>query len=190
MQQKKRHYKRLINKVSIEWKRGEEWTFTSNNSPGLVFRSHSTHRGCQWSLPLQWQMHMWWTIIITIWIRPMMKLPPFWHTGLCFLRRQSREIMMMMAISMRGGIGEVCHHWQWHAKSWGHYLAQVNPYGIHVESMESISNSMWNLWNQCWLETTANLLFHGHHGFNVEWSWNGQFHMEAIAISPGFHWIP
>jgi hypothetical protein len=33
----------------------------------------------------------------------------------------------------------------------GLYLARVNPYGIHVESMESMGNSMWNPWNQCWL---------------------------------------
>ena len=30
-------------------------------------------------------------------------------------------------------------------------------------------------------------LFHGHHGFHVEWSWHGQFHMESMAIPPGFH---
>ena len=35
--------------------------------------------------------------------------------------------------------------------SGGLYLAQVNPYGIHVESMESITNSRWNPWNECWL---------------------------------------
>ena len=33
----------------------------------------------------------------------------------------------------------------------GLYLAWVIPYGIHVESMESIGNSIWNPWNECWL---------------------------------------
>ena len=33
----------------------------------------------------------------------------------------------------------------------GLYLARVIPYGIHVESMESIENSIWNPWNECWL---------------------------------------
>ena len=46
--------------------------------------------------------------------------------------------------------------------SQGLYLAWVNPYGIHVESMESIM-----------AESSANLLFHGHHGFHMEGSWNG-----------------
>jgi len=46
----------------------------------------------------------------------------------------------------------------------GLYLAWVNPYGIHgihqvfhVETMESLL-----------AEASANLLFHGHHGFHVE----------------------
>jgi len=43
----------------------------------------------------------------------------------------------------------------------GLYLARVNPYGFHqvfhVESMESLL-----------AEASANLLFHGHHGFHVE----------------------
>ena len=47
----------------------------------------------------------------------------------------------------------------------------VNPYGIHVESME------WML-----AGTAANSLYHGHHGFHVEWSWNGPFLMESITI--------
>ena len=33
----------------------------------------------------------------------------------------------------------------------GLYLPRVIPYGIHVESMESIRNSIWNPWNECWL---------------------------------------
>ena len=24
----------------------------------------------------------------------------------------------------------------------------------------------------------------------MEWSWNGQLHMESSAVPPGFHWIP
>ena len=39
----------------------------------------------------------------------------------------------------------------------GLYLARVNPYGFHMESMESLL-----------AEASANLLFHGHHGFHVE----------------------
>ena len=68
---------------------------------------------------------------------------------------------------------------------------------IHMESM-------WNPWNPSPIPC-------GIHGMNVgwdhsqfivpwtswipygmimEWSWNGQFHMESIAIPPGFLWIP
>ena len=39
----------------------------------------------------------------------------------------------------------------------GLYLARVIPYGIHMESMESML-----------AETPANFLFHGHLGFHVE----------------------
>ena len=28
------------------------------------------------------------------------------------------------------------------------------------------------------------------YGIIMEWSWNGQFHMESITIPHGFHWIP
>jgi len=38
-----------------------------------------------------------------------------------------------------------------HATTRGLYLARVNPYGFHMESMESIRYSMWNPWNHCWL---------------------------------------
>jgi hypothetical protein len=33
----------------------------------------------------------------------------------------------------------------------GVYLPRVIPYGIHLESMESLRNSIWNPWNQHWL---------------------------------------
>ena len=33
----------------------------------------------------------------------------------------------------------------------GLYLPWVILYGIHVESMEYIKNSIWNPWNECWL---------------------------------------
>lgn len=90
---------------------------TSNNGPGL-FQSHSTHRGCWGSLLLWWQMHMWWMIIIAIWTWPVMKLPPFGHAAMYFLRRQSRGIATMMAgipaewvlarfIIISGGMGGV-----------------------------------------------------------------------------------
>jgi hypothetical protein len=36
-------------------------------------------------------------------------------------------------------------------KNGGLYLPWVIPYGIHLESMESIRNSIWNPWNQHWL---------------------------------------
>jgi len=46
------------------------------------------------------------------------------------------------------------------------------PRLIHVESMESIM-----------AESSANLLFHGHHGFHMEGSWNGHGMVNSI-------WIP
>ena len=59
----------------------------------------------------------------------------------------------------------------------GLYLAQVNPYGIHVESMESISNSMWNPWNECWLgplpiHCSMDIMdsIWNDHGMVMEWS--------------------
>ena len=54
---------------------------------------------------------------------------------------------------------------------------------FHVESME------WML-----AGTTANSLFHGHHGFHVEWSWNAHGMVNSIwnpllfhLDSTGFH---
>ena len=61
----------------------------------------------------------------------------------------------------------------------GLYLAWVNPYGIHGINVgwdHSQSIVPWTSWIPC--------------GMIMEWSWNGQFHMESIAIPPGFHWIP
>ena len=60
--------------------------------------------------------------------------------------------------------------------NWGIYLPQVNPYEIHVESME------WML-----AGTTANSLFHGHHGLHVEWSWNGHGMVHSIWNPSLFH---
>ena len=115
-------------------------------------------------------------------------------------------------------------YWNWdeacirYRDKGGLYLAWVNPYGIHVESMESISNSMWIPWNECWLRPQPiygsmdimDSMWNDHGmvmewsipygihcystwipcGMIMEWSWNGQFHMASIAIPPGFHWIP
>ena len=94
--------------------------------------------------------------------------------------------------------------WQWYLiwfvlRSWkqtdddiegGLYLARVNPYGIHVESMESISNSMWNPWNECWLRPQP-----------IHWSmdimdsiWNDHGMVMEWSIPYGIHhystWIP
>jgi hypothetical protein len=58
----------------------------------------------------------------------------------------------------------------------GLYLAQVNPYGIHVESMESML-----------AEASTNLLFHGM--VNSIWIPHGfhRFHMEFGHIHLEFH---
>ena len=49
---------------------------------------------------------------------------------------------------------------------------------FYVESIESML-----------AETTANLGFHGNHGFHVEYLWNSQFYMESIAITHGFQYF-
>ena len=61
-----------------------------------------------------------------------------------------------------------------------------NPYGIHGIHQEFHMESMeWML-----AETPANFLFHGHHGFQMEWGWNGHGKINSIWIPHGFHWIP
>jgi hypothetical protein len=68
----------------------------------------------------------------------------------------------------------------------GLYLARVNPYGIHVESMESIRNSMWNPWNQCWLKPqpiccSMDIMdsMWNDHGMDMEWLIPHGFHMDS-----------
>ena len=106
--------------------------------------------------------------------------------GLCLVSRRWQHLWKKMylsperyAVSM--SLKSLCHSKDpQDAQSWDLYLPQYNTYGIHLESMESML-----------AETTANSLFHGHHGFHVEWSWNGQFHMESITIPWNRSiWIP
>src|ERR1700749_5254075 len=59
----------------------------------------------------------------------------------------------------------------------GLYLPRYNPYGIHLESMESMWNSMWNPWNQCWLRPqpihcSMDIMdsIWNDHGMVMEWS--------------------
>ena len=61
-----------------------------------------------------------------------------------------------------------------------------NPCGIHGIHQEFHMESMeWML-----AETPANFLFHGHHGFHMEWGWNGHGLINSIWIPHGFHRIP
>ena len=65
-----------------------------------------------------------------------------------------------------------------------------NPCGIHGIHQEFHMESMeWML-----AETPANFLFHGHHGFHMEWGWNGHGMIHSIWIPHGFHmeciWSP
>ena len=83
----------------------------------------------------------------------------------------------------------------------GLYLPRVIPYGIHVESMESISNSIWNPWNECWLRAQLisysmdimDSMWNGHGMINSTWIPHGfhmdptGFHMECRHIHLGFH---
>ena len=90
---------------------------------------------------------------------------------------------------------------QYYDKSGGLYLAQVNPYGIHVESMESISNSMWNPWNECWLRPqpiccSMDIMdsIWNDHGMVMEWSIPYGIHCYSTWIPYGIQayppWIP
>ena len=63
----------------------------------------------------------------------------------------------------------------------GLYLARVILYGIHVESMESIGNSIWNPWNPSGIP-------YGIHGMRMEWSWTDQFHMDSTWIPQDSIW--
>jgi hypothetical protein len=91
-----------------------------------------------------------------------------------------------------GDKGRPSHH------EGGLYLAWVNPYGINVESMESIRNSMWNPWNQCWLKPqpiccSMDIMdsMWNDHGMDMEWlipqefghihlGFHGQVHMDSM----------
>ena len=83
----------------------------------------------------------------------------------------------------------------------GLYLARVIPYGIHVESMESIRNSIWNPWNEYWLRAQPisysmdimDSMWNEHGMINSTWIPHGfhmdstGFHMECRHIHLGFH---
>ena len=92
-----------------------------------------------------------------------------------------------------------------HISSWvtegGLYLPQVIPYGIHVESMESIRNSIWNPWNECWLRpqpisysmNIMDSMWNEDGMINSTWTPHGfhmdstGFQMECRHIHLGFH---
>ena len=103
--------------------------------------------------------------------------------------------------------GAFCMKWNFIHKIWldkkyrGLYLPQYNPYGIHLESVESIWNSIWNPWNQCWLTPQPTCCsmdimdsMWNDHGM-VNSIWNPSlfhmdstgFHMECRHIHHGFH---
>jgi len=63
------------------------------------------------------------------------------------------------------------------------------PHVIHLESLgiPGIPPPIpWNPYGMTLAEAPPIFPFHRHHGFQVEWSWNGIFHMESGNIPPGF----
>jgi len=76
----------------------------------------------------------------------------------------------------------------------GLYLPWYNPYGIHLESMESTWNSIWNPWNGCWqrpqpISYSINIMdsMWNNHG-TINPIWNGGISaLDSMESSDGFH---